>query len=191
MDPFTLGKPKREPEPPPPPKKPNGKPPPPPDPWGRKLRKVRDAYAATELLLSAGTPDSFTTCISQSETQLSSLRSYVRDLRKSRKPAETAYLNDFLEAQEQFQRLVATAQRLQLRQAVESDFKSKKIVVQGIVWRPQSPAAAVNGQLVTEGKTLELGGPKGGRIQVYRIRKDSVIFLYRGIQVSAHLQRGM
>ncbi len=197
VDPFTLGRPKKKPlRKPPPPKNPNGTKVIPQDSWGRELKKVRDEYAKTELVLSAETKDRFTSCMQQCQVNLTSLRSSIQDLRKAEAEKATMvaakYLNDFLEVLEKFERLAATAKRLQRRQEIEADFAGKKIVVQGIVWRPQSPAAAVNGELVTEGSNLpEVGGKGGGQVRVYRIRKGSVIFLYRGIQVTAHLQRGM
>lgn len=192
VDPFTLGRPKKETlRTPPPPKNPNGPTVVPQDYWGRELKKAREEYAKTELVLSKETADRFTTCLTQCQTNLTSLRSNIQDLRKAEAVLAAKYLNDFLGVLEKFERLSATAKRLQDRQQIETEFASKKIVVQGIVWRPQSPAAAVNGELVTEGKVLKLGGKGGGRVQVYRIRKGSVIFLYRGIQVSAQLQRGL
>jgi len=189
VDPFTLGKPRtKKPPPPPPPPTNGGTPPPPPDYWGTKLAQLRETYRKVEVLLSSETRDRFSKVDSECNKHVPATKTEIRTLRK--KPAdETKYLHHFQAALEKFQRLQATARRLQLRQDVEADFASKKIVVEGIVWRPQAPAAAVNGEMVTEGSVLRVG-EKGAMIQVYRIKKHSVVFTYRGIQVSAHLQRG-
>lgn len=192
VDPFTLGKPKKEDE-----NgdnggdngKKNGGAKPVRGYWPKKLKDLNEAYGRTELLLSSDRPDRFPKCVSECQRHLPVLRSDIRELRKV--PEEAAkHLQDFQAVLEKFQRLETTAKRLQLRQEVEADFKSKKITVEGIVWRPDAPAAAVNGQMVTEGSVLQVGGAEGALIQVYRIRKKSVIFLYRGVEVSADLQRG-
>ena len=73
------------------------------------------------------------------------------------------------------------------RQDIETEFAGLKIAVEGIVWSQNSPAAAVNGEVLTEGAVLPVG-KAGQAVQVYRIRRDAVIFLYRGVQVK--LERG-
>ncbi|MHC4916458.1 MAG: hypothetical protein ACYTGB_13295 [Planctomycetota bacterium] len=193
VDPFTLGRPP-EPDAPPIPEPPDQQDPgdAPKTPWGRKLAEVRSNYAHTEIILSAETKDRFTKVGSLCQKHIPVLENDIRELLKNEGDA-AKFLNSFQAMLEKFQRLESTAKRLALRQEVEADFASKKIVVEGIVWRPQAPAAAVNGQMVKEGSVLQVGGGKKGGvgiIQVYRIRRDSVVFMYRGIQVSAHLQRG-
>jgi len=157
--------------------------------WGRKLHEIRRTYLITELYLNSDTKDRFAKVVSECEKHIQNLKTDIRDLLKKHEDA-AKYLSDFQAVLEKFQRLEQTAKRLQLRQEVEADFASKKIVVEGIVWKSGAPSAVVNGEPVTEGSVLSLGGDKGGKITVYRIRKDSVIFLYRNIQVDAHLQRG-
>jgi len=192
VDPFTLGKPPMRPvEQPPPP--PNGgeEAPAADDPWGLKLHEMRRTYADVELQLSSDSKERFSKIGTECGKHILSLETDIRELlKKEKEQAAAKHLNGFQGMLEKFQRLQATAKRLQLREDVESDFASKKVLVQGIVWRPQSPTAAVNGQMVSEGTVLQVGGDKGGTAQVYRIRKDSVVFMYRGIQVTAHLQRG-
>jgi hypothetical protein len=193
VDPFTLGKPPEPEGPPiPVPDDDDDDTPEPTTPWERKLADVKRNYAHTEILLSADAKDRFTKVMSRCQKHIPVLENDIHELLK--KEADAAkHLTNFQAMLERFQRLEATAKRLQMRQEVEADFASKKIVVEGIVWRPQAPAAAVNGQMVKEGSVLQVGGEKRGGIgiiQVYRIRKDSVVFMYRGIQVSAHLQRG-
>jgi hypothetical protein len=189
VDPFTLGEPSTAPPPPPPPPPDGDQPAPAPaDYWGNKLAEVRKTYASTELVLNVDAKDRYTQVISDCSKHIPALQGDIRELLK--KPDDAAkHLYSFQLMLEKFQRLEATAQRLQLRVEVEADFASKKIVVDGIVWRPQSPAAAVNGQMVTEGSVLRVGGgKKEDLIQVYRIRRHSVVFMYRGIQVSAYLR---
>ncbi len=189
VDPFTLGKPRTKTPPPPPPPPPNGgTKQPPPDYWGTKLAQVQETYRKTEVLLSSETRDRFAKVDSECNKHVPVIKSEIRELQKKAVDA-AKYLHHFQATLEKFQRLQATAKRLQLRQDVEADFASKKIVVEGIVWRAQAPAAVVNGEMVKEGSVLRVG-EKGAMIQVYRIKKHSVIFTYRGIQVSAHLQRG-
>jgi hypothetical protein len=192
VDPFTLGKP---PMPatvaPTPPPGDGGDLPAEDDPWGIKLHGLRRSYVDTEVQLSLETKDRFTKIVSECGKQAVVVQNDIRELlKKEKETAAGKYLSSFQTMLEKFQRLEATAKRLQVRQDVESDFASKKVKVQGIVWRPQSPTAAVDGQMVSEGTVIQVGGDKGGMAQVYRIGRDSVVFVYRGIQVTAYLQRG-
>jgi hypothetical protein len=192
VDPFTLGKPRRKvPEAPPLPGPgdgdENGKPRPY---WGKRLADMLKNYRLTAVILSSETRDRFQKVDSECNKHVPAIKAEIRQLRSKASATDVAeYEHRFQAALEKFERLQATARRLRFRQEVEADFASKNIVVEGIVWRPQAPAAAVNGEMVTEGKILRVG-EKGAVIQVYRIKKHSVVFTYRGIQVSAHLPRG-
>ncbi len=192
VDPFTLGRPPKEEGPSEVPRttpgngvkvEPRGL-------WAKELKKFREAFRETDVRLSETTQDRFSKVIKDCKKHISTIEAKITQLQDQKNATDAAnYLYDFQAVLEKFQSLQATAKRLQLKQEVKADFASKSIVVEGIVWRPRSPAAAVNGQMVTEGSVLRIG-EKGMMIQVYRIRRHSVVFTYRGIQVAAQLQRG-
>jgi len=181
VDPFTRGKPKGLPPPPPPP------PPPPGDETSKVLGKALKAYDDAEALLSTEGKERHTKCAEACRKGITELKQVIADIGKE--PALAKHLVPASALLERFGRLEATAKRLNERQVIETEFAGLKVTVEGIVWNPQSATAVVNGQVVSEGGVLRLGAA-GQDAQLYRIRRDAVIFLYKGVQVSVRLNRG-
>jgi hypothetical protein len=153
--------------------------------YEEKLLKAQVEYAAAEGLLSSEKRERFGACLEACRRNLSELNQSIEEVKRN--VAMARYQEPFNSMQERFQRLEATAVRLKQRQDIETEFAGLKIAVEGIVWSQNSPAAAVNGEVLTEGAVLPVG-KAGQAVQVYRIRRDAVIFLYRGVQVK--LERG-
>jgi hypothetical protein len=193
VDPFTLGRLQEiPPVVPRPDENPTAVAPVPVDHWSSRLAESRKIYVEADRLLSAETKERFSKVESECQRQVSSLKADISELRKKGTVDAANHLNAFQAMAERFQRLEATARRLRLKDEVEADFAGRKIAVEGIVWKSGNPVAAVNGQAVVEGQVLHIGGSKGkglDAIQVYRIERDSVIFIFRGMQVSAYLQQ--
>jgi len=181
VDPFTRGKPKGLPPPPPPP------PPPPGDETSKVLGKALKAYDDAEALLSTEGKERHTKCAEACHKGITDLKQVIADIGKE--PALAKHLVPASALLERFGRLEATAKRLKQRQDLETEFAGLKVTVDGIVWNPQSATAVVNGQVASEGAVLRLGAA-GQDAQLYRIRRDAVIFLYKGVQVSVRLNRG-
>jgi hypothetical protein len=149
--------------------------------------EAKGKYLQAELLLSSEKKERFGNCQDACQQNVQMLKMAIGEIESDPQKA-ALFLNRFRGLLEQFERLETTAARLKLRQAVEDEFKSLKIAVDGIVWKPTAPAAAVNGEVVGEGSMIKVGAA-GQPVQVYRIRPDAVIFLYKGVQISVGLSR--
>jgi hypothetical protein len=150
---------------------------------GKSLR----AYDEAGALLSADRKERYALCVDACQKGIQDLRQTIADISKDE--ALVRHVEPARSLMESFLLLEATAKRLKQRQDVEAEFVGLKITVVGIVWNEQSPAAAVNGQVANEGTVLKLGA--GGQdVQVHRIRRDAVVFLYKGVQISVRLDRG-
>ncbi|HOX07984.1 MAG TPA: hypothetical protein PK280_16420 [Planctomycetota bacterium] len=174
VDPFTRGKPKAIRDP---------KTPVPTDPVGKAHRVYDDA----EALLSSDRPERYSLCLEACQKGMQDLRQTILDIGRDENLARD--LEPARDLLARFQLLDATAKRLKQRQDIEKEFVNLKVAVNGIVWTERAPSAAINGSVAGEGALIELG-PGGQSAQVYRIRKDAVIFLYKGVQIPVRLDRG-
>ena len=182
VDPFTLGKPKHT------------------EPVGsggqgtvmsdavaKVLGKSVRAYDEAEALLVSDRKERYALCAEACQKGSQELKLTIAEIGKDEQLVR--FMEPARALMERFGRLEATSKRLKQRQDIEAEFAGLKITVDGIVWNEQSPAAAVNGQVAGEGSVLKLGA--GGQdVQVYRIRRDAVVFVYKGVQVSVRLDRG-
>jgi hypothetical protein len=153
--------------------------------YEKNLFEAQQEYAVAEQLLSSEKRERFGACVDACRQSISKLNLSVEEVKRN--PAAARYQEPFNAMLEKFQRLEATAARLKKRQDVEIEFAGLKLSVDGIVWSQKAPTAAVNGEVVAEGAVLPMGKP-GQNVQVYRIQRDAVIFLYKGVQVK--LERG-
>ena len=178
VDPFTLGK--------------SAEPPPPTTRWQKILAMLSDRRPAVRLrgtgeLLSLETADRFDRCLAECRKQVSVLKLAVAELREKPELAP-GKLDEFRALLEKYRRLTATARRLKRHEEIRSEFAAMKVTVEGIVWREGGRSSAtVNGRALTEGGVLRLRGKKGPAVRVRRVGRKSVVFLYRGLEVTVKL----
>jgi hypothetical protein len=167
VDPFTLG---RRQYPPP-----------------KRVNLVEVDYAGAEQLLSSDFEDRFERCLAECRRQIPVVDSEIRKLR-SVPQADPELLEKREALLEKLKRLAATARRLGLRQEIAAEFAGLKLSVDGIVCRREhASAAVVNGELVRPGSELKPAGARGPTLEVRRIARTSVTFIYRGMEFSVTL----
>jgi len=152
------------------------------------VEKAVQAYDEAEALLISEKENRYDVCKTTCDKGMQDLRQTILEISKNEELARE--MERARELMERFVRLEATARRLKQRQIIEADFAKLKITVDGIVWTEQSPSAAISGKVCSEGSLLTTGATGQDFVQVHRIRRDAVVFLYRGVQISLRLDRG-
>lgn len=153
-----------------------------------KLAEAIRTYDQAETLLSSEKENRYDECRRLCDKGIQDLHQTMVEIGKKDELARE--MERARELLERFQRLAATANRLKLRQKTEADFAKQKITVDGIVWNEQSPSAAISGKVCSEGTLLSTAAGGQDLVQVHRIRRDAVIFLFRGVQIAVRLDRG-
>lgn len=157
-----------------------------------EIQQAQQRYAQAEAKLTAGSQDRFASCLADCQAELPVLKANISSIEKNlaTHPEWAKDLESYKLLAERFRRLETTAARLKARQEVEAEFQGLNVAVQGVIWSDRSPVAVVNGQVLSEGSVLILGQGAGKALQVTRVRRDSVMFIYRGVEVTARLKRG-
>lgn len=71
------------------------------------------------------------------------------------------------------------------RKRTEEEFANLALRIDAIFWRPDEPLAMINGRAYHEGDVLD------NRLQIYKIEKGGVVFLYKFLKVHKRLDWGL
>ena len=90
--------------------------------------------------------------------------------------------NAVLLIEEDLLRILTAAQRLKARSAVERRFAGLQLRIHGVIWTPEAPRVAVNGNSLQEGDSI-----RGAR--VLAIEPKTVTFLFEGTRFRVLFER--
>jgi hypothetical protein len=173
VDPFTIGSEKDK----------EKKTPPEPTPPVATCEGLAASVKALETLLSSKAEDRLSRCVRDCAELEVRLEMGVAAVKADPQRAAKE-LDQWLDLVGKVERLGATAKRLKARAEIMSEFAALKLSLTGVVKRGRGASTAVvNGDLVREGSVIGTGRGRSHKATVQRIRKRSVLLLYRGVEM--------